>query len=210
MDEHAPRHGGLRGRHLVAIAAVATLVLAGVLWFVTRGPQGPREPPPTRVERVQEGSRTVTLYFAGADEPVVVSEPREVAVGRRIDEQLRQVVDALLAGPEDPKGLSAIPPETRLLAVMVDTDSATVYLDFERSRRVAPGAAPSHTVARRSHRGKISRGQKSRSWSMVRRSRPSRDTFARTRRSTFATGARKQCRNNPSAFSIPASAASPC
>lgn len=129
MDEQ-DRHGGLRAGHLVAIAVVAAAVLGVVLWLTTRGPEAPEAPEPTRVERVPEGSRTVTLYFAGADEPVLVSEPREVAVGRRIDEQLRQVVDALLAGPEDPRAVSAIPADTRLLAVMVDTDSGTVYLDF--------------------------------------------------------------------------------
>lgn len=130
MDENPDRHDGLRAGHLIAIALVAAVVLGAVLWFTTRGPKEPEAPAPARVERVPEGSRTVTLYFAGADEPVLVSEPREVAVGHRIDEQLRQVVDALLSGPEDPKALSAIPPETRLLAVMVDTDSGTVYLDF--------------------------------------------------------------------------------
>jgi Sporulation and spore germination len=130
MDQHPDRHGGLRAGHLVAIAVVAAAVLGAVLWLTARGPEAPEAPEPARVEPVPEGSRTVTLYFAGADEPVMVSEPREVAVGHRIDEQLRQVVDALLAGPEDPKAVSAIPADTRLLTVMVDTDSGTVYLDF--------------------------------------------------------------------------------
>lgn len=142
LDEHSDRHGGLRGNHLVAIALIATLVLGGVLWLFTRGPKEPRAPEPEHVERVPEGSRTVTLYFAGADEPVIVSEPREVAVGRHLDEQLRQVVDALIAGPEGEEAVSAIPPETRLLSVMVDTDSGTVYLDFSNELVAAhPGGS---------------------------------------------------------------------
>jgi spore germination protein GerM len=150
LDANTDRQGGLRGGHLAGIAILAAAVLGLLLWWLGRAPEEPPMEPPPRVERVPEGSRTVTLYFAGADEPVVVSEPREVAVGRRLDEQLRRVIDALLSGPEGTAAFSAIPAETRLLAVMVDADSGTVYLDFSSELVAAhPGgsAAEYCTVA---------------------------------------------------------------
>jgi spore germination protein GerM len=127
----------------VLIAALAALVLGGLLWFVTRSPRiPPPRPGAPAAESIPEGSRTVTLYFAGAEDPVIVSEAREVAVGRRIDEQIRQVMNALIAGPKSEKAVSALPPDTRLLSVMMDADSATVYLDFSNELVAAhPGGS---------------------------------------------------------------------
>jgi len=130
FDETAQARGGLSARHLVTIGLIAIAVLAAAVWLMTR-PPGPERPPATpNVESVPEGSRNVTLFFAGADEPTIYGETRELAVGRRLDEQVRQVVDALIAGPSTSTGISAIPSGTTLLAVMVDADSGTVYLDF--------------------------------------------------------------------------------
>ena len=130
LDETAQARGGLNSRHLVTIGLVAIVVLAAAVWLMTRRP-GPEKPPAAPdVESVPEGSRNVTLFFAGADEPTIYGETRELAVGRRLDEQVRQVVDALIAGPSTSTGISAIPAGTTLLAVMVDADSGTVYLDF--------------------------------------------------------------------------------
>jgi hypothetical protein len=148
-DEPGHGQGGLSGRHLVTIAVVAVAVLGGLIWWLTRE-RGPGEAPPPQIESVPEGSRNVTLYFAGADEPNVYAETREVAVGRRMDEQIRQVVAALIAGPESDGGVSALPAGTELLSVMVDADSGTVYLDFSSELVAAhPGgsAAEYCTVA---------------------------------------------------------------
>lgn len=139
MDDHAryPEEspasgGGLEVRHLVVIGLLALAVIAGVMWMLTRTPEPVVEGPQPRpeVSRVPEGSRTVTLYFADSQEPVIYGESREVAVGRRLDEQVRQVIDALLAGPTKNTGVSAVPPGTQLLSVLVDDAAATLYLDF--------------------------------------------------------------------------------
>lgn len=124
--------GGLGLRHLALIAMLALALIGGVMWMLTRRapPAPPAEPAQREVSRVPEGSRTVTLFFAAADEPVIYGESREVAVGRRLDEQVRQVIDALIAGPERETGVSAIPPGTQLLSVLLDGDAATLYLDF--------------------------------------------------------------------------------
>ncbi|HEX5132129.1 MAG TPA: GerMN domain-containing protein [Candidatus Krumholzibacteria bacterium] len=124
-------HGGLRVRHLVALAVLALAAIAGFMWMVTRQPaRAPEEPAPREVSRVPEGSRTVTLFFADAEEPVIYGETREVAVGRRLDEQVRQVLDALIAGPERETGISAIPKGTQLLSVLLDDQASVLYLDF--------------------------------------------------------------------------------
>jgi spore germination protein GerM len=151
FDEGAAASGGgLSGRQIAAIGLVALIALAGGLWFLTRTPKGPETTEPRRVESVPEGTRNVTLFFADANEPVVRAEMRELAVGRRMDEQVRQVIDALIAGPGDDRSISAIPAGTQLLSVMVDADSGTVYLDFSSELVAAhPGgsAAEYCTVA---------------------------------------------------------------
>ncbi|HXV14673.1 MAG TPA: GerMN domain-containing protein [Candidatus Krumholzibacteria bacterium] len=150
-DERAAARGSLGGRHLAAIAGVALGILFVGMWFLLRTPREPaddaRAPAPART---LEGSRAVTLYFAGADEPMIYTETREVGVGRRFDEQVRQVIDALIAGPDEERGVSAIPAGTQLLAVSFDPDAAALYLDFSAELVAAhPGgsAAEYCTVA---------------------------------------------------------------
>jgi spore germination protein GerM len=118
------------------------------MWM--RTPTETVEDPRPVAQRVLEGSRAVTLYFASADEPTIYNESREVGVGRRFDEQMRQVIEALIAGPEDARGVSAIPEGTQLLAVAFDPDAAALYLDFSAELVAAhPGgsAAEYCTVA---------------------------------------------------------------
>ncbi|MCI0451519.1 MAG: GerMN domain-containing protein [Candidatus Latescibacteria bacterium] len=130
-DEHAAARGSLGGRQLAAIAGVALGILFVVMWMLLRTPREPvEEAPAPAPARTLEGSRAVTLYFASVDEPVIYSETREVGVGRRFDEQVRQVIDALIAGPDEERGVSAIPAGTQLLAVAFDPDTGTLYLDF--------------------------------------------------------------------------------
>lgn len=129
-DERAAARGALGGRHLAVIAGVALGILFVGFWMWMRTPTETVETPRQPAPRMLEGSRAVTLFFASADEPAIYSESREVGVGRRFDEQVRQVVDALIAGPGDARGVSAIPDGTQLLAASFDPDSATLFLDF--------------------------------------------------------------------------------
>jgi spore germination protein GerM len=151
FDDDIASRGGLSSRQIATIGVVAIALLAGGIWLVMRPATSPEETPePRRVESVPEGTRNVTLYFAAADEPGIQSETRELAVGRRVDEQVRQVIDALIAGPSGERSINAIPKGTQLLSVMVDADSGTVYLDFSSELVAAhPGgsAAEYCTVA---------------------------------------------------------------
>lgn len=150
-DERAAMRGSLGGRGLAVIAGAALGILFVIMWLMMRNPAPPApEEARTPEPRAVEGSRAVTLYFANADEPAIYSETRDVAVGRRFDEQVRQVMEALIAGPSEDKGVSAIPAGTTLLAVAFDPDSATLFLDFSAELVAAhPGgsAAEYCTVA---------------------------------------------------------------
>jgi hypothetical protein len=122
--------GGFSSRRIALIGIVTFLALGVALWLGTRPKHGHEAPAPRRVESVPEGTRNVTLFFADLDEPNIHGEMRELAVGHRLDEQVRQVIEALIAGPSGKDAISAIPTGTKLLSVMVEADSATVYLDF--------------------------------------------------------------------------------
>jgi spore germination protein GerM len=129
FDDIPRERGGLTGRRIVLIG-ILTFAALGLVWLGTRPKKAPEAPVAKKVETVPEGTRNVTLYFADADEPEIHGETRELAVGQRLDEQVHQVIDALIAGPSEKEGISAIPGGTKLLSVMVEADSATVYLDF--------------------------------------------------------------------------------
>ncbi len=149
-DERAAARGSLGGRHFAAIVGLALGVLFVVMWMLSRGPRAPVEEAQAPAPRALEGSRAVTLFFASADDPSIYGETREVGVGRRFDEQVRQVVEALIAGPDDERGVSAIPDGTTLLSVSFDPDAGTLYLDFSADLVAAhPGgsAAEYCTVA---------------------------------------------------------------
>ena len=130
FDDIPRERGGLTGARIALIGIVTIVALGTALWLGTRPKQAPEAPVAKKVESVPEGTRNVTLYFANTDEPEIHGETRELAVGHRLDEQVHQVVDALISGPSGKDGISAIPAGTKLLSVMVEADSATVYLDF--------------------------------------------------------------------------------
>jgi spore germination protein GerM len=128
-DDDKLATGGLKAWQLLLIAAAALAAIALLFQWYNRD-RVPEAPPETGgVTEVPEGSRTVTLFFADEDEAELFGQTRQVAIGARFDEQVRQVIRALIAGPSGP-GASTIPEGTRLLDVFYDSDTFTVYLDF--------------------------------------------------------------------------------
>ena len=146
---HGASSGTFRFRHFVIIAVVALAVVAAFyIWYrTTRVAPVPEEPEGVTV--VPEGSRTVTLYFAEKNEEALLPETRLVAAGKDFTEQVRQVMQALLEGPQG-EGVSTIAEGTRLLNAFYDSEAAVLYLDFT-SELVAghPGgsSAEYYTVA---------------------------------------------------------------
>ncbi len=129
-DEKPTATGGLKGIHFILIA-VAALIVAAVFYLISlRKERGePSAPPSGGVAVVPEGTRAVTLFFAGEGSEGLLSETREVAIGTDFVEQLKQVMRALLDGPTH-SGINAIPEHTKLLNAFYDSETATVYLDF--------------------------------------------------------------------------------
>ena len=129
--DHEPlaSKGGLSGRHLLIIALVAIAVGVVVIYYLQGDRGGDLLPKPDRIVKVPEGSRAVTLFFADTKDQALVTETRLVAIGKEYVEQIHQVLDALLDGPEQ-TGVSTIADNTRLLGVFYDAESAILYLDF--------------------------------------------------------------------------------
>lgn len=149
-DEKIEGAGTLKARHLTVITVVAlTAAAAFYYWVLRERPAGESPQGAGRVAVVPEGSRTVTLFFGDVENAVLVGETREVAMGRGITEQARQVIKALIDGPEI-KAINTIPAGTSLLGVFYDSDNFTLYLDFSAEFVAGhPGgtAAEYHTVA---------------------------------------------------------------
>ena len=148
-DDGMNAGGGLRIRHFIVIV-VAAIVIGTVIYVWQRGIGGGAGPQrPEGVAVVPEGSRTVTLYFADRQNQTLLTETRLVAIGKELVEQIEQVMDALLAGPEE-DGVSTIAEGTELLNAFYDSETATAYLDF--SAEIVAGhpggsAAEYYTIA---------------------------------------------------------------
>jgi spore germination protein GerM len=128
-DNELVSGGTLRGWHLAVIALLA-LAAVTVLYQVFLADRGPGDVDDGGgVTVVPEGSRTVTLFFADEEDAVLFAQTRQVAIGTGFEEQVGQVVRALVAGPGG-RGASAVPAGTRLLGVFYDSNSFTLYLDF--------------------------------------------------------------------------------
>ena len=141
--------GGMKGWHYAAFVGAALLILAAVLFFSLRREEVAVEPGRDTVAVVPEGSRVVTLFFADTKTEELISETREVAIGREFTEEVERIIGALLDGPEY-AGVSTIPEGTKILNVFYDSEKSILYLDFS-ARLVAghPGgsAAEYYTIA---------------------------------------------------------------
>lgn len=94
-------------------------------------------------------SETVTLYFPNYATGELVGEAREMALAPNKEDQIRQIVLALVAGSNE-NHARALPPSTVLRAVFLSQDG-TAYLDFSSDvRRDFPIGIESETLALRS------------------------------------------------------------
>ncbi|MBI4721382.1 MAG: GerMN domain-containing protein [Chitinivibrionia bacterium] len=141
--------GGMKAWQYAVIAGGAILILAVVLLLSHRREEAEVEPGRDTVAVVPEGSRVATLFFADKNAEGLVSETREVAIGREFTEEVERIISALLDGPEY-AGVSTIPEGTKILNVFYDSNASILYLDFN-ARLVAghPGgsSAEYYTIA---------------------------------------------------------------
>jgi len=129
-EDHAASSGTLGARHFLLIAIILVVGVGGLYYWSTRSGGDDGGPVPSPITVVPEGSRTVTLFFADADDPILVTESRQVAIGRDFETQMRQVIRALAAGPDASEHVGTIPDGTELLAAFYEPEQFTVYLDF--------------------------------------------------------------------------------
>jgi spore germination protein GerM len=121
--------GGMKWWHYVVFVGAALLILAAILLFSTRREEVAVEPGRDTVAVVPEGSRVATLFFADTQNEGLVSETREVAIGREFAEEVKRIIGALLDGPQG-TGVNTIPEGTQIRDVFYDSDASVLYLDF--------------------------------------------------------------------------------
>jgi spore germination protein GerM len=127
------------GRKILVVVVLLALVLT-VVYSVKRWTAGREEEPP-EIQVVPEETRSVTLYFAGREADGLVAETREIAVDEGIENEAKAVIAALILGPEDKKGVSAIPSGTRIHQAFWVEDEGTLYLDFNRGITTGEGSS---------------------------------------------------------------------
>ncbi|MDY6955024.1 MAG: GerMN domain-containing protein [Thermodesulfobacteriota bacterium] len=115
---------------LVVCIATAVLVAYGYRPFWSpngeKGSEGLHHPVLPRSAKAR-----AHLYFSDVDHSFLRAEVRTLALSEGMAQRTRQIVEALVAGPEGPL-TPTIPAGTRLLAVYL-ADHGTVYLDFNRA-----------------------------------------------------------------------------
>jgi spore germination protein GerM len=109
-----------------ATIAIAIMVIVVLVWYVRERISGPS----TRDDAGEvETVREVTLYFGSSDGGSLVVEHRQIRSSRDVLENMRRVLEALVAGPEA-EGVSSIPASARLRGVFIH--DRTAFIDFSR------------------------------------------------------------------------------
>ncbi len=108
-----------------------------VLEFLERGRDAALDP--ARRDAARAPSVKKTLYFAGVEEDLLVPYPVEVEIGKNNVDTLRNVLEALIAGPQGEGYAPVIPKGTKLRMTFPGPDGI-VYVDFDETLRDAhPG-----------------------------------------------------------------------
>lgn len=118
------------GRKRLILFSVFALLSAGVVCFLFN---------------MFPGKKVVSLYFADADNSFLKSEQRKIFRSSDPAESGREIIEALIKGPEGGLG-KTIPGETLLLAFHVSKDGFA-YADFnEAIREKHPGGSSSELL----------------------------------------------------------------
>ncbi|MDZ7860567.1 MAG: GerMN domain-containing protein [Candidatus Krumholzibacteriota bacterium] len=118
------------GRKIMFVLIALFVIIAAVI-FVSRWRSREVKRPGT-VREVPGEIRTVTLFFGNSTADGLVSETRDITSEGGFENEVKQVIEALLEGPEKGGRVSAIPRGTKIERVFRVEDKKTVYLDFSR------------------------------------------------------------------------------
>lgn len=105
----------------------------------SRGPaaEAPEETASSTIPRIE-----VTLWFPSSAGDALVGEPGEIFSTTDPGARAKQIVTALLAGPQAVDAMPALPPETTLRQVYV-LDDGTAWIDFSSQIRRGLGGGSS-------------------------------------------------------------------
>jgi len=109
------------------IALIVVIAAAAAVWLI-RGWFG--APPPEEETLEAERVRTVTLYYGSADGSSLVPEVRTLPSKEKSLDNLRNLVEALVAGPRE-GGVGTIPASVRLRAVFIHDKTAVIDFSAE-------------------------------------------------------------------------------
>ena len=132
-----------KGRFWLLLAvAIGLGFAASFFWGKFFFPRSASVVPPSRtgdsVAVHEVIGRKVHLYFADQKGSYLQAEERKVLAEDTIS-AIEAIINALVEGPDNPKLVSTIPAESRLLHIFV-TDDGTAYLDFNSElSRLHPG-----------------------------------------------------------------------
>lgn len=130
-------------RRWIVLAAAAGLMLIAGLYFALQREETTVVGTPTGLER---GTRTVELFFP-ASNGELVRETREIVAGGQLEDDVRRVVEELIAGGET--GLHPIPVATRLKNVFYDGEGELTLNFTEHLRSDHPGGSEAENATLR-------------------------------------------------------------
>jgi spore germination protein GerM len=150
MSFDEPRRG-LPIARIVLWSLAGLVIAAGAsLLFWPRAIEPPTAPPPSADAGEAAAVRNVTLYFGDRDGKGLVTERRDVPASSALETSVEAVIQALAAGPEVEGSVRTLPDGARLRRAFHDSESATIYLDFDPAlvtRHPGGSAAEYATVA---------------------------------------------------------------
>jgi hypothetical protein len=107
----------------------------------------PTDAPAPALELPRAGDRAVVLAFPRWDGNGWINEDRRVVSRGQPGEDLLALMEALCAGPESGRAISALPRGTRALSAFVDPGQGSAVVDFSRELVVGhPGGSAAETA----------------------------------------------------------------
>ncbi|MEA1964332.1 MAG: GerMN domain-containing protein [Candidatus Aerophobetes bacterium] len=133
--------GVKKGRILIYILAGIVIFTAGILFAPLIRERGyqikkwiskPFISPP--------GMRVVKLYFSSPDEKYLSPQEREIVASSQITEEIKEVMEELIKGPEGASLSPTLPQDTKVRAVFVKDENIYVDLDFSSGKKHPGGS----------------------------------------------------------------------
>jgi len=147
------RRGPRRRLLLVALLLLTVAAVLAAWWMKEQAGQptdllgASAEAPAPVLDLPRAGDRAVVVVFPRWDGNGWVDENRRVISRGQPGEDLLALMEALCAGPESGRAISALPRGTRALAAFVDPRKGSAVVDFSRELVVGhPGGSAAETA----------------------------------------------------------------